>query len=134
MLNFINKRPNIAVTIYRPDMNLAVVEAQLRALSPAVASAFDNGEAALSVQEPTQSQMAGLILTLTRLTMTFNEINRVVGRVRQDLDIGFSEIELDIDLTTDPAAPSARMGFMIERFEPSAFASLISYTVADLPV
>lgn len=125
MLTFTNKRPNTAVTIYRPDMNLAIVEQQLRALSPALAHAFDSAEATLSIQEPTQSQLAGLIITFTRLTMTFDQINRVVGRVRQDLNIGFSEIDLDLE--------GRRIGFMIERFEPSAFANLISYTVADLP-
>lgn len=129
MLNNTSTRPIEVTTIYHPDMNLAVVEGQLRATTPALGGLFDSGDLTLSIQTPTLSQMSGLIVNINRLTLSFEKIMHTVSRVRQNLDIGFDDVELEIDL----AVPSAKMAYLIERYEPSAFASLIAYDVATLP-
>lgn len=124
MLNKTHERPSDVMHIYRPNMNEAVIQAQLSAMSTKLADAFSTGGATLTVQEPTLSQMAALIVTFPNLTLDFSEVSRMVATFREDLRINQREIEIDM--------ASRSIAFKIETYAPSAYVNQIVYDASTL--
>lgn len=124
LLSAENYRPNRPDgTIYRIDVNTAVVTAQVREVNDRLLDAIDAGVLTLSVREPTQSLVAALVFTTTDLVLNTNELYRFLNVLRSS----FNNAPLEISVATGELAVS------IEQYQPSAFMQQISYLVADLP-
>lgn len=125
MLNTSQLRPKSATTIYRRDVDLAVIESQIRQRNALLDTAFANGDITLSVREPTKSLMAAVVVNTSNLDFQWSDIGSTLAQSAKDM--GFGSGALGIDL------PNQRIEIPIEMYEPSAFVKQISYIVSDLP-
>lgn len=118
-------RPKDATTIFMPDIDLAVLEEQIKQGSNnTVAQAAQAGEITLSIVNPTQSGLGSLKVVVLAATMlnladvfsTMRQLEQALGRNVRDIKVfGSGEVEMTI-----------------EEYQPSAFKKQIQFAVNSL--
>ena len=125
MLNPETFRPNDATTIYTRDLDLAIIEQQLKSRKQEIADAFNAGIISLSLRSPTKSKMGAILADVSQLNTTFSILLSPVQQSAKDMGFGSGAVGIDFITGT--------LEIPIEMYEQSAFVKQITHTVANLP-
>lgn len=124
MLEFPEKRPDKATTIYIPDANLSMIEQQLKTLSPRIEESFEVHGGSITLQEPTQAKLAGWVLYMPGFYGTFSLMNKLTSSIKRNLTMGARILDFDMD--------SKKIAVSIEDYQPSAYIKTRTFEVANL--
>lgn len=111
--------------VYERNMNLTIVEEQLKKMNSGVKTAFDNGNATLTQRAPTQSLCGAIIIEFTALTLDGEEVSNLIRRVSKNLGTNRRNSEIKWQ--------EGKIGFVTEMIEPSAYVNQTKHLIADLP-
>ena len=117
-------RPPEVTTIYRIDVDPNAVTQQLKLANETLKTAIENNNLTVSVREPTQSQLAALIISATDLTLRLDKMWSLLKSQGQNLGLSVKDIEID--------AATGDVGLNIEEYQSSAFKKQVSFDVSAL--
>lgn len=125
MLSADKYRPKALTYVFEPNIDIPLIEKQLKARSSALAKAIDNNKATISWQAPTQSMCCGLLITVSEFYSNAEELLSTIKGGAQSLGVKLQEVEVDI--------PAGKIAFLLESYEPSAIVSQTKHKITDLP-
>lgn len=111
--------------IYVPNVDINIIKSQLKEMSPTLSALFDSGDAQLSLQAPSKSRCAGIVISLNTLKAPGEEIFELINTASVNLGTGLKGVYMDIGL--------GKVGFLTESYVPSAYVSQTKYVISELP-